>query len=155
MIEQLHHAAYRCEDSEATRSFYEDFLGLPLTNAFVISETRTGRKTSVLHIFFGLPDGSSIAFFEAPEQPFEFVDQHDFDLHIALKVSQESLTPMLDLAARRGIEHRGISDHGFIQSAYFRDPNGYVVELAAEVEAVKDLRGENDPHKVLADWRRN
>ena len=47
--------------SEATRSFYEDFLGLPLTNAFVISE-KTGRKTSVLHLFFGLPDGSSIAF---------------------------------------------------------------------------------------------
>ena len=68
MIERLHHAAYRCQDSEATRSFYEDFLGLPLTDAFVISQTQTGRKTSVLHLFFGLPDGSSIAFFEAPDQ---------------------------------------------------------------------------------------
>ena len=155
MIERLHHAAYRCRDSEATRSFYEDFLDLPLTDAFVISETQTVRQTSVLHIFFGLPDGSSIAFFEAPEQPFEFVDQHDFDLHIALKVPLASLTPMLDLAARQGIEHRGISDHGFIHSIYFRDPNGYVVELAADVEAAKDLSRKNDPHDVLADWGRN
>jgi catechol-2,3-dioxygenase len=30
-----------------------------------------------------------------------------------------------------GIEVRGISDHGFIDSIYFRDPNGYVIELTA------------------------
>ena len=27
-IRNLHHAAYRCRDSEETRQFYEDFLGL-------------------------------------------------------------------------------------------------------------------------------
>ena len=31
-----------------------------------------------------------------------------------------------------GIETRGISDHGFIDSIYFRDPNGYVIELCAK-----------------------
>ena len=31
----------------------------------------------------------------------------------------------------QGIETRGIADHGFVQSIYFRDPNGYVIELAA------------------------
>ena len=31
-----------------------------------------------------------------------------------------------------GIETRGISDHGFIDSIYFRDPNGYVIELTAK-----------------------
>ena len=34
-----------------------------------------------------------------------------------------------------GIETRGISDHGFIRSIYFRDPNDYVVELSARKEA--------------------
>ena len=62
---------------------------------------------------------------------------------------------MLDLASRQGIEHRGISDHGFIPSVYFRDPNGYVVELAADIEAAKELDGKNTPHDVLAAWRRN
>ncbi len=33
----------------------------------------------------------------------------------------------------REIETRGISDHGFIRSIYFRDPNGYVIELTAKM----------------------
>ena len=51
MIKGLHHNAYRCRDSEETRKFYEDFLGLPLVNAFKIETTQTGRKTGtgVLH----------------------------------------------------------------------------------------------------------
>ncbi|MGH6628669.1 MAG: VOC family protein, partial [Burkholderiales bacterium] len=32
-----------------------------------------------------------------------------------------------------GIETRGVSDHGFIHSIYFRDPNGYVIELTAKM----------------------
>ena len=40
----LHHNAYRCRDSEETRRFYEDFLGLPLVNAFEIKETKSGRR---------------------------------------------------------------------------------------------------------------
>ena len=51
MINGLHHNAYRCRDSEETRQFYEEFLGLPLVNAFEIGETKTGRETSVLHCF--------------------------------------------------------------------------------------------------------
>ena len=35
-------------------------------------------------------------------------------------------------AKARGVEVRGPSDHGFIRSTYFRDPNGYVVELAVK-----------------------
>ena len=40
---------------------------------------------------------------------------------------------MFDKGKAAGIETRGISDHGFCHSIYFRDPNGYVVELAAPV----------------------
>ena len=69
-VKGLHHAAYRCRDTEETRAFYEDFLGLPLVDAFEINTTKTGRQTSVLHSFFGMNDGSAIAFFEAPDQPF-------------------------------------------------------------------------------------
>ena len=36
MIKGLHHNAWRCRDSEATRQFYEDFLGLPLASALAI-----------------------------------------------------------------------------------------------------------------------
>ncbi len=131
MIKGLHHNAYRCRDSEQTRRFYEDFLGLQLANAFEIRTTQTGRQTRVLHSFYRLGDGSFLAFFEAPDRPFEFKDQHDFDLHIALEVDDATLERMFRRGPQEGIETRGVSDHGFCRSIYFRDPNGYVIELAA------------------------
>jgi len=154
MIKKLHHAAYRCRSSEQTRAFYEDFLGLPLVDAFVISTTKTGREADVLHSFYRLDDGSCLAFFEAPEQPFEFKDQHDFDLHIALEVDRAVLQPMLAKGKAAGIETRGVSDHKFIQSIYFRDPNGYVVELTAKAEGHDDTLdpSKNGARERLARW---
>ena len=132
MIRKLHHNAYRCRDSEKTRAFYQDFLGLPLVNALEINETKSGRATETLHTFYQLDDGSCMAFFEAPDMPFDFKVQHDYDLHIALEVSRESLDAMLAKGKAHGIETRGVSNHGFIDSIYFRDPNGYVIELCAK-----------------------
>lgn len=132
MIQGLHHNAYRCRDSEQTRRFYEGFLGLPLAGTLEIGETKSGRKTQTLHTFYQLGDGSFLAFFEAPDMPFEFKAQHDFDLHIALNVETATLHEMLAQGRAAGIETRGISDHGFIESIYFRDPNGYVIELTAK-----------------------
>jgi catechol 2,3-dioxygenase-like lactoylglutathione lyase family enzyme len=133
MIKGLHHNAYRCRDSEQTRRFYEDFLGLPLAGTLEIKETKSGRRTATLHTFYRMDDGSYLAFFEAPDMPFEFKDQHDYDLHIALEVEPEALEPMMAKGKAAGIETRGISDHGFIHSIYFRDPNGYVIELTARM----------------------
>jgi catechol 2,3-dioxygenase-like lactoylglutathione lyase family enzyme len=132
MIKGLHHNAYRCRDSEQTRGFYQDFLGLPLAGTLEIKATKSGRKTDTLHTFYELDDGSYLAFFEAPDRPFEFKTQHDFDLHIALEVEPDMLQPMMKKGRAAGIETRGISDHGFIDSIYFRDPNGYVIELTAK-----------------------
>jgi catechol 2,3-dioxygenase-like lactoylglutathione lyase family enzyme len=157
MIKGLHHNAYRCRDSEETRRFYEDFLGLPLADAFEIGATMTGRKTSVLHSFYRLGDGSYLAFFEAPDRPFEFKAQHDFDLHIALEVNAETLHEMFEKGKAAGIETRGISDHGFIRSIYFRDPNGYVIELAARTETAEAyaLEAEGKAHDSLRQWQRS
>ena len=154
MIKGLHHNAYRCRDSEETRRFYEDFLGLPLASTLDISETKTGRITRVLHTFYQMDDGSFLAFFEAPDMPFEFKPQHDFDLHIALEVERSVLEPMMAKGKSLGIETRGISDHGFIDSIYFRDPNGYVIELCAKRADHDDLMdpAKNGAHEKLARW---
>src|SRR5215471_18721569 len=155
MIKGLHHNAYRCRDSEETRKFYEDFLGLPLATTLEIGETKSGRKTQTLHTFYQLDDGSYLAFFEAPDMPFTFKDQHDYDLHIALEIPYAQLQPMLDKGKRAGIESRGISDHGFIHSVYFRDPNGYVIELTARLpnhaEATDPRR--NEARTKLDSWQ--
>lgn len=131
MIKKLHHSAYRCRDSEETRNFYEDFLGLRLAGTLWIKQTKSGRKTDTLHTFYELGDGSYLAFFEAPDMPFDFRDQHDYDLHIALEVEPEFQKEMFDKGKEHGVETRGVVDHEFIHSIYFRDPNGYVIELAS------------------------
>jgi catechol 2,3-dioxygenase-like lactoylglutathione lyase family enzyme len=66
MIKGLHHNAYRCRDSEETRGFYEDFLGLRFVSAFEIDEGRGLRS------FFEMNDGFCPAFFEVPRKPFDF-----------------------------------------------------------------------------------
>ncbi len=155
MIKGLHHNAYRCRDSEETRKFYEDFLGLPLAGTLDISETKSGRQTKLLHTFYGMDNGSYLAFFEAPDQPFEFKDQHDYDLHIALEVTPDALKEMFEKGKAEGIDTRGVADHEFVHSIYFRDPNGYVIELTAKTEdhdshmdpAINNARG------ILDDWQ--
>jgi catechol 2,3-dioxygenase-like lactoylglutathione lyase family enzyme len=154
MILKLHHNAYRCRDSEQTRAFYEGFLGLPLVGTLEINETKSGRRTNTLHTFYRLDDGSHLAFFEAPDMPFEFKAQHDYDLHIALEVERPVLDAMFARGKAEGIETRGVSDHGFIDSIYFRDPNGYVIELcckrAGHDESMDPAR--NQAREKLARW---
>lgn len=154
-IRGLHHNAYRCRDSEETRQFYEDFLGLPLAEAFEIRQTKTGRDTSVLHSFYQMADGSFLAFFEAPGQPFEFKEQHDFDLHIALEVDEATLKTMHAKGKAAGIHTRGITDHGFLHSVYFRDPNGYVIELTAKMAGHDEAmdRSINNARGKLDQWQ--
>jgi catechol 2,3-dioxygenase-like lactoylglutathione lyase family enzyme len=157
MIKGLHHNAYRCRDSEETRRFYEEFLGLPIVHTLEINVTKSGRKTETLHTFYRMDDGSCLAFFEAPDMPFEFKPQHDYDLHIALEVKAEELRPMMEKGKRAGLETRGVSDHGFIDSIYFRDPNGYVIELTAKRA---NHEREMDPavngaRRKLAEWQQD
>jgi catechol 2,3-dioxygenase-like lactoylglutathione lyase family enzyme len=153
MIKGLHHNAYRCRDSEETRQFYEDFLGLPLASSLAITTTKTGDQANVLHTFYQMDDGSFLAFFEVPDKPFEFKEQHDFDLHIALEVDQAALERMMAKGKAAGIETRGISDHGFIHSIYLRDPNGYVIELTAKSGADGEEVDPAHARDVLDDWQ--
>lgn len=155
MIKGLHHNAYRCRDSEETRKFYEDFLGLPLATTLEIGETKTGRTTQALHTFYRLGDGSYLAFFEVPDEAFEFKTQADYDLHIALEVEYAELARMFEKGPKHGIETRGISDHHFIHSIYFRDPNGYVIELTAKLDNHADATDpqKNDARGKLERWQ--
>jgi catechol 2,3-dioxygenase-like lactoylglutathione lyase family enzyme len=154
-IRGLHHNAYRCRDSEETRRFYEEFLGLPLADAFEIRQTKSGRDTQVLHSFYRMADGSFLAFFEAPGSPFEFKAQHDFDLHIALEVDETTLHALFAKGKAQGIDTRGISDHGFVRSIYFRDPNGYVIELTTKSAQHDKMMADAAPraHEKLARWQ--
>ena len=138
MIKGLHHNAYRCR-----------VLGLKLVSAFEIGDG-TG-----LHTFFAMDDTSCLAFFEVPDRPFEFKRQNDLDLHIALGVENDVFDAMLAKGQAQGIEVRGPVDHGFVRSIYFRDPNGYVVELTASTGVQQEIMDPalSKPHEALARWQ--
>ena len=134
MIKGLHHNAYRCRDSEETRRFYEDFLGLPLVNALrdqgdqerprptptSCTLLRAGRRL-VPRVLRGA--GHAVRLQGAARlRP----------AHRARGRARRARRPMFAKGKAAGIETRGISDHEFIDSIYFRDPNGYVIELTAK-----------------------
>jgi catechol 2,3-dioxygenase-like lactoylglutathione lyase family enzyme len=149
MIKGLHHNVYRCRDTEETRVFYEDFLGLRFVSAFEIDEGPG------LHTFFEMDDGSCLAFFEVPGRPFEFKNQNELDLHIALAVEPDTFDRMLQKGQAERREVRGPVDHEFVRSIYFRDPNGYVIELTAPTGTHREIMdpAASKPHEALARWR--
>jgi catechol 2,3-dioxygenase-like lactoylglutathione lyase family enzyme len=146
-IKGIHHNVYRCRDSEETRRFYEEFLRLPLASAMVVGAGRA------LHTFYALGDGSFLAFFEVPNQAFEFKRQDSFDLHIALEIEEAELEPWLERARVSGIPMGDITDHGVVRSVYFHDPNGYVIELTAPTATHAELNDPSGARRNLDGWQ--
>lgn len=155
MIRGVHHHVYRCRDSEATRRFYEDFLGLPLIRTFRAGKTATGRSVDLLHTTYKLGEASFLEFFEVPAQPFAFKEQHDFDLHLAIEMDHETRERLGERARAADMEVRGPSNHGPMDSLYVRDPNGYVIELTAYKpgQECTPLAPSADARVKLDDWQ--
>ena len=63
-VRHLHHHAHACWDSEETRHFYEDILGMPLVATLVLEDPRRTDGSLYCHTFFEIADGSVLAFFE-------------------------------------------------------------------------------------------
>lgn len=151
----LHHSANRCRDAEQTRAFYEDFLGLPLSCSLRRDRTETGVETPLLHIFFRMRDGSYLAFFELPQVAFDFKEQDPSDLHIALEVSEATMRAMYEKAEAAGQTPYGPAELEALRSIYFRDPNGYVVELTTKKEEHDEVMdpAKNNARAVLDRWQ--
>jgi glyoxylase I family protein len=157
LIQKLHHFAYRCRDAEETRAFYEDLLGLPLCH--VVSDDvvgSTGEACSFVHLFFRMADGSSIAFFDLGDGKATVPDPNTpaWCNHIAFEVpSMSVLKDYKKKLEAAGVEVRGITDHDFVQSIYFFDPNGVRLEL--NVRSHTDgymVEAERHAHDELAKW---
>ena len=134
MIRKLHHNAYRCRDSEETRAFYEDFLGLPLVETLRIErDARPGaRRTRCI------PSTGSTTARTWPSSRRRTCPSSSSRSTTSICTSRwrssvRCCSRCSPRARRAGVETRGVSDHGFIDSIYFRDPNGYVIELTAKM----------------------
>jgi hypothetical protein len=51
--------------------------------------------------------------------------------HLAFALSQATFAQTVERLDERGIEHSGIKDRGFMDSIYFTDPLGLLIELAS------------------------
>ena len=154
---RLHHFAWRCKDAEETRAFYEDLLGMPLAH-IIRAETvpSTGEHCPYVHLFFQMADNSYVAFFDLGDDTPALPSPNTpaWVNHFAMKV--ESLQ-VLDNFKRRlqdaGVEVLGVTDHGFVRSIYFFDPNGIRLEFTVDMEEEKASPAAIDEaHARLQAW---
>jgi len=130
-LNRLHHFAWKCRDTEETIDFYEGILGLPLVHTiesdFVPS---TGEFAPYKHIFFELQDKSCIAFFDIGDGSGVKTNTDEWIIHFAMQVNDETeLLQAKNHLIANGIGVIGPTDHGFIKSIYFFDPNGLRLEI--------------------------
>jgi hypothetical protein len=86
------------------------------------------------HLYFDPGDGRLITIFtnetrkpDPTANPTEIGDVH----HIAFSVSHATFAQCVERLAERGIANSGPKDRGFMDSIYFRDPLGQLLELAS------------------------
>jgi catechol 2,3-dioxygenase-like lactoylglutathione lyase family enzyme len=157
---RLHHNAYVTRDQEATRRFYEDLIGLPLLATWCEADELFGAERVYCHTFFGLADGSALAF-------FQFANPEDQELfgppmpdtpftHIALAVdgdTQEQIQRRL-LDAGYAEPDTFVLEHGYCRSLYARDPNGLLIEFTVDHPAADDISAvrRGQAHADLRRW---
>ena len=158
-VRQFHHHAFRTNDMEATRQFWEDILGMPLIGTFVeTTDPVTEEPSNYIHTFFEMADGSALAFFQFQEGLYKASSiqgpQDPFDHHIALEVeSKEAVMAYQRRMDEAGYEYMLI-DHGYCYSIYMHDPNGMQVELTTKVPQTVEImeRHAKTAHEDLKKW---
>ena len=156
-IHGLHHFAYRCRDAEETRHFYEDILGLPLAHVIKADKVpSTGEECPYVHVFFQMRDGSYIAFFDLGDNvaPAPSPNTPAWVNHLALRMnSVDEVREAKQRLEQAGIDVVGVTDHGFVQSIYFFDPNGIRLELTTETLGEGEAEQyKASAHDMLAAW---
>lgn len=153
----LDHVAYRCKDAKETAEFYTGVLGMPLVAAVTDSHVQSTKEYCPhIHVFFGMQDGSCVAFFETPEEKPMGRDPNtpEWVQHLALQVgSREELLAAKERLEKAGVKVIGPKDGHLCVSIYFFDPNGHRLELTIR-KIVPDERTARDAERILEQWSR-
>jgi len=125
----VHHITLVGADRETSIDFWEGVLGMP----FVFEQPNLDRAEES-HLYFDPGDGRLITVFtnedRLPDQTRTSTDQGTVH-HIAFSLSQATFRQAVERLDERGIRHSGVKDRGFMDSIYFEDPLGLLIELAS------------------------
>jgi catechol 2,3-dioxygenase-like lactoylglutathione lyase family enzyme len=158
----VHHITIVGANRQTSIDFWEGLLGMP----FVFEQPNLDNE-SESHLYFDPGDGRLITVFTNEErEPDPARTSTDVGAvhHIAFSVSQATFAQAVERLEERGVRHSGVRDRGFMDSIYFEDPLGLLIELSsyrfeppagfthAEVllEAHK-LRVERDDYNIAQD----
>jgi catechol 2,3-dioxygenase-like lactoylglutathione lyase family enzyme len=124
----VHHVTFVGSNREAIVEFYQGLLGMPL-----VFEQPNLDVPEENHLYFDAGDGRLITFFVRPTRAND--PEHNPEgignlHHIAFTVSRATYTQVAARLNERGIWNTGPIDRGFMDSIYFRDPNGQLLEMA-------------------------
>lgn len=114
-------------------------------------------KREYMHLFFEMPNGTVIAFFDDPASAdaHQFAQKDGFDVHIAFEITDEAdlIEWKKKLKADR-IKCAGPLDHEFVKSIYFYDPNGYQCEITCRTAQYGQIldHEETEARHVTAEW---
>ena len=125
----VHHITLVGAGRETSIEFWEGVLGMP----FVFEQPNLDNP-SESHLYFDPGDGRLITIFTNEERegdPARTPTDPGCVHHIAFSVSQATFFQAVERLEERGISHSGVKDRGFMDSIYFKDPLGLLIELAS------------------------
>src|SRR5918997_2443194 len=125
----VHHITLTGADRQTSIDFWEGVLGMP----FVFEQPNLD-KESESHLYFDPGDGRLITIFTNEERegdPSRTPTDPGCVHHVAFAVSNAVFRQAIERLDERGIRHSGVKDRGFMDSIYFEDPLGLLIELAS------------------------
>ncbi len=125
----VHHITIVGADRQTSIDFWEGVLGMP----FVFEQPNLDRA-SESHLYFDPGDGRLITIFTNEERavdPTRTPSDPGCVHHVAFAISQATFAQAVERLDERGISHSGVKDRGFMDSIYFEDPLGLLIELAS------------------------
>jgi len=129
-VQGVHHITLVGTSRDESIDFWEGLLGMP----FVFEQPNLDNAAES-HLYFDPGDGRLVTVFTNEER--EAVGPPADDKvagrvhHLAFAVSKATFDQVTARLDDRGIHHSGVKDRGFMDSIYFHDPLGLLIELAS------------------------
>jgi catechol 2,3-dioxygenase-like lactoylglutathione lyase family enzyme len=128
-VQGVHHITLTGADRQTSIDFWEGVLGMP----FVFDQPNLDNPREG-HLYFDPGDGRLITVFTNEDRtpdPRRTPTEPGCVHHLAFNVSKATFSQCVTRLDERGIKHSGPKDRGFMDSIYFTDPMGLLIELAS------------------------